>query len=100
MEAAIIALLVKRAVLYIVNCMGNMYCPDWRSVGHEYLGFRVAVKRDGGKWRIGFHRGGGGGRYRADGWDITYLVRKAASEYSEHIDYDVLRLAYEIASEI
>ena len=89
----LIAIAIKKAVFFIINKIGDRACPTWKSVGFDVGDFRVAVKREGGEWYIGFHRGSGGGRYRSDGWVITRLVKKMSHGMVDQADAEAITMA-------
>ena len=94
----IIVKLVRAAVSFIVNSVGDAACPSWKSVGSELGGFRVAIKREDDEWFIGFHKGAGAGRYRSDGWTITTLVSKMTNGLADQLDDEVQELAHHICA--
>ena len=87
---------VKKAVSFIVDKIGDAACPTWQSIGSAIGGFRVAVKKDGNEWYIGFHKGSGGGRYRSDGWTVTKLVRQGKGGIAKLIDDDVQEVVQQV----
>ena len=99
----VVAYLVKNAVHWIIDSIGDAACPEWRSTGIEGKNVRVGVKKEGKHWYIGFHKGAGAGRYRCDGWTVTKLVKELRENIADGIDDEVQEIAeaiWSVASDI